>query len=245
MLSVLAVAYDTSTGVWFFQKLGANQLSPGAITSGIMASGSIGALNQIADGLFAANAEARGKFANGFLVSSLVAGGAIGTGHMANDAIVSGKLGSGAIPDSSVSEAQLVSGISIDIAESLSEPTTLAAEPISGHACVMFLSGFAGKRVGVAFANNPNKMPAVGKIGGTNIASGAAMTTNPILAYGRQPSPILSGNVGKLVYVGTNGQPTVTAPSASGNAVQAIGQVMDNDGTLFLVPQPFFIQVAA
>lgn len=353
MPSVLAVTYDTDTGKWFFQKLGASQLSPGAIVSGLLASGVIGSLDQIADslfagatglgkftngfwsgstalgkigaGLFTADADGRGKFANAFLVSGLVAAGALGGGHIRDqdilsgkyapqsirtadlglgqvvssivgantiatphiqnqgilsasigaaaigtahvaiaaiisglvasgiigrdhigiNAIVSGRLGSGAIPDWSVSEQQLVSGISIDIAESLSEPTGIANEPISGHACVLFLSGFAGKRVGVAFANNPNRMPAVGKIGGAAVASGGAMTTNPILGYGKQTSPIGSGNVQKLVYVGTNGQPTVTVPSASGNCVQILGQVADNDGTMFLFPQPFFVQVAA
>lgn len=179
------------------------------------------------------------------VTSAKVAPLAVGTGHLALNSVVSGKLGSGAIPDLSVSEAQLVSGISIDWAEMLSEPTAIAAEAISGHACILFLSGFAGKRVGVAFANNPNRMPAVGKIGATAVASGAAMTTNPILAYGRQTSPIGSGNVGKQVYVSTVGQPTVSGPSASGNLVQLLGQVMDNDGTMFLIPQPFFIAIAA
>lgn len=338
MPSVLAVAYDTTSGKWYVQKLGADQLSPGAIISGLLASGAIGSLDQIANnlfagvaglgkfadgfwsgstalgklgaGLFTADTDGRGKFANAFMVSSLIGAGAIGGGlirnndilsgkyasqsirtadlglgqvvssiiganiiatpHIANQGILSAAIGVGAIghtllrdagivsgklasasidiaaiPDSLITEAKLASGISIDIAESLSEPTTLAAEPIDAHACILFLSGYGGKRIGMARAGDPNRMPAVGKIGATTIASGASMTTNPLLSYGRQTSPILSGNAGRLAYVGTSSLVTVTPPSTSGSAIQVMGQVADNDGSIFLMPQPFSIQVAA
>jgi hypothetical protein len=201
--------------------------------------------NSIIAGDITTDAVIAAKIQAGAVISAKIGALAVGTGHLADNAIISGKLASGAIPDASVSEAQLVSGISIDIAESLSEPTTIAAEPISGHACVLFLSGFAGKRVGVALANNPNRMPAVGKIGPTAVASGASMTTNPILSYGRTVSPIGSGNVQKMVYVGTNGQPVTTPPNASGSCIQILGQVADNDGTMFLFPMPNFVQVAS
>ncbi len=341
-MALLVVAYETTTGKWYFQRLGSAQLSPQALDSialfapNLFAGGSglavfadgfwsgSAALGKFGAGLFTADATGRAKFADAFLVSGLVAAGAIGGGliadqnilsgkyapqsirtadlgpgqvvssiiganvigtphiqnqgilsasiganvldtahirnqgilsaaiaglavgtpHLALNAVVSGKLGSGAIPDSSGSEGQLVSGISIDIAESISEPTPTTAEPISGHACVVFLSGY-NKLVGVALANNPNRMPAVGKIGPTALTSGAAMAANPLLTFGRQTSPIGSGNVGRPVYVGVDAQPTITAPSASGSCVQAIGAVMGNDGTLLLFPQPFFIQVAA
>jgi energy-converting hydrogenase Eha subunit A len=237
------------SGKYAAQSIRTADLGLGQVVSSIIGANVIGTPHIQNQGILSASigvaAIGTPHIANAAITSALIAALGVGTGHLAANAVVSGKLASGAIPDASVSEAQLVSGISIDIAETLSEPTTIAAEPVSGHACVLFLSGFAGKRVGVAKANDPNRMPAVGKIGATALASGASMTTNPILSYGRVASPIGSGNVQKLVYVGTDGQPVVTPPSASGSCIQVLGQVADNDGTMFLFPMPNFVQVAA
>lgn len=239
---------DILSGKYASQSIRTADLGLGQVVSSIIGANIIGTPHIRNQGILSASiggtAIGTGHIADAAIVSALVVALGIGTGHLALNAVVSGKLGSGAIPDSSVSELQLVSGISIDIAESLSEPTPTTAEPISGHSCILFLSGY-NKLVGVARASDQNRMPAVGKIGGTALASGAAMTTNPMLAFGRQTSPILSGNVGKKVYVGTSGLPTVTVPSASGSCVQILGQVMGDDGTIFLAPLPFFVQVAA
>lgn len=234
--------------------IGNPHILTGSLLSGPLASGILGAFHlrdqAILSAAIGAGILATPHIANQGILSASIGATAIGAPHLATGAIVSGKMADNsinltAIPDALITEAKLISGISIDIAESLSEPTTIAAEPISSHASIAFLSGYAGKRVGLALANDPNRMPAFGKIGATAIASGASMTTNPVLSYGRQTSPILSGNAGRLAYVGTNAQPTVTAPSASGNCVQVLGQVADNDGALFLFPMSQFIQIGA
>lgn len=179
------------------------------------------------------------------ILSGKLASGAIWSKDIGNLAIVSGKLADnsinlGAIPDSLITEAKLIPGISIDIAETLMEGTLAAIEPISSGCCVYVgRNGIVGGLVGVAMAVS-GTMPAVGIVESTTISGSI-----PLIKFAGRckalPS-IISGQRSREVFVGTDGQVSLTPPSTSGKIAQRIGVVM-NDSSVFLMPSPISIEI--
>ncbi|MFH1484904.1 MAG: hypothetical protein ABIH46_02440 [Chloroflexota bacterium] len=101
--SILAMAYDSSTGRLIAQLLTGTQiqdytitagkLASGAVIAGRIGSGAIDSLNLMVDGLFTADATGRAKFADSFIVSAKIGALAVGTPHIAAGAILSGLVG--------------------------------------------------------------------------------------------------------------------------------------------------------
>jgi len=185
-----------------------------------------------------------GKLTSGATLGDVVANrgvwsGKIASGAIAGDAIASWGILSGSIASGIITEQQLVSGISIDIAETSEEPGYRAKEAISSYACV-YIADMSGNYVGLALALS-GSMPAIG-IAGANIASNAL----GIIHYGGRAAAhtaVVSGQYGKPVYVGTDGQLKITPPSVSGNIQQVMGTVK-NDDEVFLFPEPQGIEIA-
>jgi hypothetical protein len=166
------------------------------------------------------------------ILSASIGIGSIGNGHIADNGIVSGKYA-----PASITEAALASGISIDIAETLQEPSFRAGDLISAFLGVQFsISGYFNysQAGGV-------RMPAVG-VAANNINSGAIGT---ILMKGRvtNGSWDFSGHIGELVFVGTSSEVTVAAPSASGQCVQRFGKVIGGQ-TVYLTPELTYVSLA-
>lgn len=174
----------------------------------------------------------RGHIAATAVASAQIAAGAVGHGLVTDYGIISGKVASGAI-----TEEGLASGISIDISETVQEPSYRAALAIAAYEAVYFSASgyFSQAQAGVA-----TKMPAVG-IAGAAIASGAIGT---ILGFGRVTNTAwaLSGSEGKVVFCGTSSEITKTAPSASGAVVQRMGQIVA-DRTIMLLPDVIAVQI--
>jgi hypothetical protein len=108
MPSLLVVTYESSTGQYYFQKVGTAQISNAAITSGLIASGAIGwphiaagailsghiGSGQIASGHIDASytANVGGTPADGSVTSAKIASGAVGGVHIANATITSSDI---------------------------------------------------------------------------------------------------------------------------------------------------------
>jgi hypothetical protein len=111
MPSLLVVHYETTTGQYYFQKVGSAQIADGAITSGLIASGVIGTVH-LADGSVTS-----AKIASGFstppgdasVTSSKIASGQVGDAHIYPDSIISAKIASGIIGGVHVANQSLVS----------------------------------------------------------------------------------------------------------------------------------------
>lgn len=222
----------------------------GAVASGKLAALGIQATDinwgAIASGKYAAGSIRVADIGDNQLISGKIGSGQIGGLLLQDLGIVSGKVGwaaltSGVYAVGSVTEDVLASGISIDISEMVREPTYSALEPISAFACVYIsLAINSSGRVGVAKAIS-GTMPAVGLVP-VATASGSL----PLIALvGRSlaPTSIVSGQQGKVTYVGTSGQLTLTPISTSGNICQQIGLVTDNAG-VFLFPNPIMVEIA-
>lgn len=252
------IIYDTATGRLKAKLAETEQLTDALITSAKIGSGQIGSLHvkpaAIISSLIASGAIGRDHIKHGEIVSALIAAAAIGSGHievgaigdalLKDDGIVSGKIAgralqSGAYGLESITESELVSGISIDIAEYLKEPTYTSKAAISGASCVYLASG---KLIDTALPHS-GYLPAIGIIGDAV----AADTLTPVFYGGRFSHGLLSGTCsgywGKRVFLAASGQISRTPPSASGQAVQAIGEIADND-SLFVFPEPRFIEIA-
>jgi hypothetical protein len=108
MPSLLVAHYETSTGQYYFQKVGTAQISNAAITSALIASGAIGwphiaagailsghiGSGQVASGHIDASytANVGGTPADGSVTSSKIASGAVGGVHIANATITSSDI---------------------------------------------------------------------------------------------------------------------------------------------------------
>ena len=231
MPTITGVVYDTETGRWTARKLRAAEiesLDAATITSGLIPHARISGL----------------PYANLSLAGSIIANDI--------DSVDAAKIASGLLPHARISglpyanleltgeiqESDLVSGISIDIAEILKEPTYAAGEPISSYLAVYLMGS---KEVGVAKANDAAKMPAIGAVT-VALASG---DTAAIWTQGRCDADpaLISGQYQKVVFVQTDGQLRVSAPSASGNIQQRMG-VVANDSQIMLYPSPIAVDIA-
>jgi len=218
--------------------VGSVHLADEAVKSGDIAANIIATPHILAGGILsgAIGADEIGKehIKDGEIVSAAIGAGIIADVLLANYGVVSGKVASGAI-----TENELVSGISIDIAEMSIEPSYRAEDLISAHLGVQFsTSGYFD----FSQAADINSMPAAG-ITLANILSGQV---GSFQHRGRVKNSAwsFSGYVGKAVYAGLSSEVTLTAPSASGQCVQRIGHVIDDD-SVFLTPDPFFVQLGA
>lgn len=167
------------------------------------------------------------------LTSSVYGVGSIGQGHVANYGLVSGKFASGAI-----TEQALASGISIDIAETLSEPSYRSA--ISGIAAYEAVLFTASGYFNWARAAQSGRAPAVGLMtaGVTSGSLGAFQPAGRVINTGWN----FSGYEGSVVFLGTSSEVTRTAPAASGNMVQRLGQVIAPQIVL-LYPDVYMLQI--
>lgn len=95
MASLLVAHYETSTGQWYFQKVGSAQISNAAITSALIASGAVGGMHL-----------AGGEIASSHLTSALVAGIEAG---VADGAVTSAKIASGAVGGVHIANATITS----------------------------------------------------------------------------------------------------------------------------------------
>lgn len=218
-------------------QVGDGHIYPASILSAKIAANIIATphiLNQgILSASIGANVLATPHILNQGILSASLAAGVIGDTLVANFGIVSGKIASGVI-----TEQQLVSGLSIDIAEIAQEPGYRAQDLISAFLGVQFnISGYFN----FAQAGDISSMPAVG-ITTANILSGQIGT----FRYGGRLGNAawdFSGYVGRMLFIGTSSEVTLTAPSLSGQCVQRIGKVIDED-TAFLRPELTFVQIA-
>lgn len=210
-----------------------------SITSAKLASGAVVgdriAFGAVLSGHIGANVIAAPHIQNQGLQSANYGVGSIGGTHIADFGLVSGKYASG-----SITEQALASGISIDIAETLQEPTYRAATLISAYLAVQFSASgyFSHSQAGAI-----NTMPAIG-ITTANIASGQL---GAIQTKGRITNPDwdFSGHIGELVWVGTSSEVTLMVSSlmVSGVCQQRLGKVAGGS-TIFLSPDMTFIQLA-
>lgn len=99
MPSVLAVAYDTTTGRYLVQQLGSAQIADLAITSGKLAAGAVGTADRIADAIVTSAkltatliASILAGVADGGIISSKIASGIVGSVHLADEAVASGDI---------------------------------------------------------------------------------------------------------------------------------------------------------
>jgi len=228
--------------------IGAGHLAWGAVVSGKIAALGIQAADinwgQVASGKYAAGSIMNADIGNAQIISSKIASGHVGSLHIAPAAIASGLVAgrailSGNIASGTITETELVSGISIDIAEYLKEPSYTSKAAISGCSCVYLASG---QLIDTALPIS-GYLPAIGIIGDAV----AAATLTPIFFAGRFThgllSGICSGYWGQRVFLAASGQISRTPPSASGQCVQAIGEIADNN-SIFVYPEPTFIELA-
>jgi len=222
--NVIATPHVQNQGI-LSASIGANILAtPHILNQGIL-SASIGA-----------NVLATPHIKNQGILSASIGAGIIGDTLVKDFGLISGKYASG-----SITEQALVSGISIDISEIAQEPTFRAGELISAYQGVQFsTSGYFG----LAKVDDIDTMPAVG-IAIANLTSGSLGTFQHL---GRITNTAwdFSGYVGNLVFLGSGlnvSEVTRTAPAASGECVQRIGKIADED-TIFLRPELSFVQIA-
>jgi len=218
--------------------VGGNRIWTGAIVSAHIGANVIGGIH-ILDGVVVSAKIGTGVVGGVLLqdagvLSGKIAANAIGGDTVWNWGITSGKYASG-----SITEQSLVSGISIDIAETVEDPGYRAREAISSFCCV-FIAGMSGNYVGIAKALS-GSMPAIG-------ITAAAITSNAlgVIKYGGRvaaPTAVVSGQQGKPVFVGSDGQLKITPPSTSGYCQQIMGAVKDDD-EIFLFPEPGYIEIA-
>jgi len=217
-------------------KLGAGLL-PHARISGLPYA-NLNLTNSIVTGDIVDNAIETAKINDGAVTATKIGAAAVGSGLIADYGILSGKYASG-----SITENVLASGISIDIAETLSDPTFRAGEIISAYQCVTIQSGLSKYVLG-AKADDANLMPAVGIVT-ANVASGSL---GVIHLFGRTAYDAgrISGYVGEPLFVGTDGylckDGDPNFPDASGNISQRLGEVANND-VIDLKPSPVFIEI--
>lgn len=116
MPSILVVTYDTSTGRYLAQKAGSAQISDGAITSGLLASGIVGTvhlrdLNVTSAKLAAAViASIEAAVADESITSAKLASGAVIGDRVAIDGIVSSHIGANVIGSIHILAGAVVSG---------------------------------------------------------------------------------------------------------------------------------------
>jgi len=105
MPSLLVAHYETSTGQYYFQKVGTGQISNAAITSGLIASGAIG-WPHIAAGAILSGHIGSGQIASGHIDASYTAN--VG-GTPADDSVTSAKIASGAVGGVHIANATITS----------------------------------------------------------------------------------------------------------------------------------------
>lgn len=237
--------------------VGTVHMWPGAVTSAILASGQVGVPHiypgAIISAKIAANVIATPHILNQGILSASIGANQVGGAHILDGSILSSEIGAAAVggaklwdygltsgkyASGSITEQALVSGISIDIAEISQEPSYRAAALISAFLGIQFsTSGYFSHTQ----AADVDTMPAVG-LTIANIASGAIGTFQH---QGRMANPDwdFSGYVGKLLFIGTSSQVTLTAPTTSGESVQRVGKVIDPT-TVFVKPELAFVQIA-
>lgn len=96
-MAILVVTYDNTTGGFRVQKVGSAQISDGAILSGKLASGQVGAFHILNENITSAK-----------LTSALIAG--IEAGAVGDESITSAKLASGAVIGDRIADDGIFSG---------------------------------------------------------------------------------------------------------------------------------------
>lgn len=219
--------------------VGSVHLKDGTIVSADVASGTLGGTHMRNQSLVSANIGANiidaSHIANQGVKSANIAAGIIDGSHILDGGIKSAEIASGQIGDS-----HIASGTAIDIAETIKENDLYAGEIVSSYQCVYLMaSGY----VGVAKADDAAKMPSIGMAGVGNIASGDPIATVWTWGGVGGDTGVLSGQVGKVAFVATVGDLTLSAPAASGNIQQRMGVVCD--GEVYLEPSPVLVQIAS
>ena len=246
-MAELVLIFDTVTGLSLAKQVGSThigdlaivsgKLGAGAVISGSVASGSIGtphlAAGSVLSAIVGANVLATPHIANQGILSASFGAGSIGGAHVAAFGLVSGAFASGA-----VTEGALASGISIDIAETAQEPSFRSVlSGIQAYEAVTFtLSGYFDW----ARAAQSGRAPAIGLAAGA-ITSGSLGT---LLTFGRITNTgwNFSGYIGQTAFLGTSSQVVMSAPAASGNYVQRLGQVVA-PATIIFFPDITLVQI--
>lgn len=113
--SLLVAHYETSTGQYYFQKVGSAQISDGAVTSGKIGANAIwtGHITDLAvtsAKLAAAIINLLGSVADGGITSAKIASGAVGGVHIANATIASSDIAVNTIGGIHILDGSIVSG---------------------------------------------------------------------------------------------------------------------------------------
>ncbi len=230
---------DTDIGSGQIEAYNINTVDAVKLTTGLLAHARV-------SGLPYANLALSGKvvyadlYISGKITSYDIASGML-SGYIAyRDLNVSGQLlYTDLLVSGKIKESDLVSGIAIDISETVKEPTYTAGEVIGAYYAVYLITG---QHVGIALADDADKMPAFGMLGPTSVVTGAVAQ---IHIEGRAPAnpAFLSGLYQNIVFVQADGTVRTSAPSATSNIQQRMG-VVSNPDEIQLYPSPIAVTIA-
>lgn len=256
-MAEIIVCYDSTTGERVGKLLDNSHIAAAAAIaySKLALSGQLVA-NDIVDGAVVSAKIGSGEIgphiAAAAILSAHMGAGIIAAPHLAALGITSGYLGNDAIPvetivlsgiltkdrmnlSGRVTATDLEPGTSVDISEQMVETNLLTAQAVSAQCVYISLSGYVDLAGAEGAASGT--LPAIGYVA-SGIASGIACRVD---TYGLKLWS-LSGAPGDILFVGSGGLLTVTAPNASGEIQQRMGRVAQQDG-IWLMPSPDVVQV--